>query len=73
LSDTLLQALIQFADTGSPDTKQQHWPVWSARNEQYLSLADEISVAKLQAARMDWLAAHPAAAFDSPEHPRSRD
>ena len=61
LSDTMLQALIGFAATGSPDTAQLKWPAWSARHEQYLVLGDEISTVKLRTARMDWLAAHPAA------------
>jgi para-nitrobenzyl esterase len=66
LSDAMLQALIRFAATGSPDSAELKWPAWSARNEQYLSLGDEIAVTRLQAARMDWLAAHPAAAGESP-------
>jgi para-nitrobenzyl esterase len=61
LSDTMLQSLIAFANTGSPDARELKWPAWSARNEQYVVLGDEISVTKLQAARMDWLAAHPPA------------
>jgi carboxylesterase type B len=57
----MLQALISFAGTGSPDAAQLQWPAWSAQHEQYLVLGDEIGTVKLQAARMDWLAAHPAA------------
>jgi para-nitrobenzyl esterase len=59
LSDAMLQALIHFAQTGSPDSANLKWPAWSARKEQYLSLGDEIAVMRLQAARIDWLAAHP--------------
>jgi para-nitrobenzyl esterase len=66
LSDAMLQALIHFAATGSPDSADLKWPAWSARKEQYLSLGDEITANRLQAERMDWLAAHPAAAAESP-------
>ncbi len=71
LSDTMLQALIDFANTGSPDAAQLKWPAWSARNEQYLVLGDEIETVKLQTARMDWLASHPAAALEPASPPRA--
>jgi para-nitrobenzyl esterase len=59
LSATMLQSLIAFASSGSPQIKELKWPAWNARHEQYVMLGDEISVAALQTARMDWLAAHP--------------
>jgi para-nitrobenzyl esterase len=74
LSDGMLQGLIHFADTGSPDSADLKWPAWSPRNEQYLSLGDEITATRLQAARMDWLAAHPAAAVEgTPARTTPRD
>ena len=60
LSDTMLESLIALARTGSPDVADLKWPAWSARREQYVSLGDKITVEKVQAARMDWLVAHPA-------------
>jgi len=62
----MMQAFIHFADTGSPDSADLKWPAWSARREQYLSLGDEITANRLRAERMDWLAAHPAAAAERP-------
>jgi carboxylesterase type B len=59
LSDVMLQALIHFAQSGSPDSAQLKWPAWTAGTERYLSLGDRIAATQLQAARMDWLAAHP--------------
>ena len=75
LSNTMLQSLIAFANTGSPDVKQLKWPAWTARNEQYVVLGDAVSVVKLEAARVDWLAAHPAAklAPAGPARPGPRD
>jgi para-nitrobenzyl esterase len=75
LSETMMQSLIAFANTGSPDVKQLKWPAWSARNEQYVTFGDEITVQKLQAARMDWLATHsPAiAASGAPARTGPRD
>lgn len=72
LSDTMLHSLIALADTGTPDVEQLKWPAWSARNEQYVRLGDAITTAKLQSARMDWLAAHPPAPTEPPP-PRPRD
>jgi para-nitrobenzyl esterase len=65
LSGAMLQSLIAFANTGSPEIEELKWPAWSARSEQYVVLGDEISVAKLPSARMDWLAAHPPATLPS--------
>ncbi|HEY2401047.1 MAG TPA: carboxylesterase family protein, partial [Steroidobacteraceae bacterium] len=59
LSDVMLQALIHFAQTGSPDSPELKWPAWTAGKERYLSLGDRIAATQLQTARMDWLAAHP--------------
>lgn len=59
LSREMLQSLIAFARTGVPGTSKTQWPAWSARDERYLVFGDEIRTEKLQARRMDWLAAHP--------------
>jgi para-nitrobenzyl esterase len=58
LSDVMLQALIHFAQSGSPDSAELKWPAWTAGTERYLSLGDRIAATQLQTARMDWLAAH---------------
>jgi para-nitrobenzyl esterase len=55
-------SLIAFAGTGSPDAKQLKWPLWSVADERYVLLGDEVSTAKIQTKRMNWLAAHPPAA-----------
>jgi hypothetical protein len=63
----MLGSLIAFANTGSPDIRQLKWPAWNARNEQYVVLGDEITITKLQTARIDWLATHPPATLaDAP-------
>jgi para-nitrobenzyl esterase len=71
LSDTMLESLIALARTGSPDVAESKWPAWAVRREQYVSLGDRISVEKLQAARMDWLAAHPPATLSPAGPPRA--
>lgn len=74
LSDTMLQALIRFAATGAPDTAAQTWPAWSARQERYLALGDQITPTRLNSSRMDWLAAHPvSAALTTPARSTPRD
>ena len=61
LSETMLQALIALANTGSPGTQQVKWVAWSARHEHHMQLGDGIRGAKLRSARMECLAAHPPA------------
>jgi para-nitrobenzyl esterase len=58
LSEVMLGSLIALARSGSPDVPQWKWPAWSAKDEKYTLLGDRIQSASLQAARMDWLAAH---------------
>ena len=58
LSDTMMRSLIAFADTGSPQLNDFTWPAWNKSNEQYVVFGDAPKVEKLQARRMDWLAAH---------------
>jgi para-nitrobenzyl esterase len=74
LSRAMLQSLIAFARAGSPDMPQLKWSAWSGKDERYLVLGDEIRVEKIQAARMDWLAAHsPSAAASAPARTGARD
>lgn len=70
LSDTMLGALITFAETGTPMLNGHKWPAWSARAEQYAVFGDTAKVQTLPTARMDWLAAHPPAAVSSAESSR---
>lgn len=62
LSARMMQALIAFADTGSPSTAAMPWAAWSAKQEGKLVLGDTVAAVKLSPARLDWLAAHPATA-----------
>ena len=75
LSEKMLGALIAFANTGNPTTPQMNWPAWSPTNEQEIVFGDKIELRKLNAARLDWLAAHPAAAnpMPAPSRPGPRD
>jgi para-nitrobenzyl esterase len=75
LSNTMLQTLIAFANTGSPEVQEFKWPAWTPRNEQYAVFGDTIGAQKLQTARMDWLAAHPPAALpaNAPARTSPRD
>jgi para-nitrobenzyl esterase len=58
LSEIMLQSLVEFARTGSPDTPQWKWPAWSARDEDLTVLDETIESAHLNVRRMEWLAAH---------------
>jgi para-nitrobenzyl esterase len=74
LSDTMLRSLMAFAATGSPQLTDFAWPAWQKSREQYVVFGDTPKVEKLQAARMDWLAAHapatPTPGSASPTGPR---
>jgi para-nitrobenzyl esterase len=61
LTDQMADALIAFAETGSPSTKSMPWPAWTKGRPQYLLLGDTVSTQTMNMARMDWLAAHPPA------------
>ncbi|HEU4625018.1 MAG TPA: carboxylesterase family protein [Steroidobacteraceae bacterium] len=74
LSLQMMQSLIAFATTGSPNTPGVTWPAWSKRDERYLVLGDDVRTEKLSVKRMDWLAAHPPATSATPPVPvRPRD
>lgn len=75
LSAAMMDSLIAFADTGNPNTPDVKWPAWSPKNEQKIVFGDTIHVVKLDTARMDWLAAHPAkpVARTAPNRPGPRD
>ena len=66
LSNDMMQALIAFAETGSPATPAVKWPAWSAADERRVVFGDRIAVQKLDTKGMDWLAAHPAARIPVP-------
>ena len=75
LSRDMMGALISFADTGNPATPSVKWAAWSPKDEQKIVFGDTIHMVKLDTARMDWLAAHPAKRLPrvSAERPRARD
>jgi len=74
LTDQMAGALIALANTGSPSTKAMPWPAWTAASPQYLVLGDTVTAQKMNTARMDWLAAHPAAQAGRPQNrPAPRD
>jgi len=58
LSQKMTAALVAFATTGNPSTRDATWPAWSAQNEQYLNLGDTISVETMNRARLDFMAKH---------------
>ena len=74
LSETMLESLIAFAESGSPSTRRLEWPAWSPREEKYAVLDARISVGTLEARRMDWLAKHPPASLGAQTvRPGARD
>ena len=60
LSDEMLGALIELAQSGRPKLGTVDWPAWNAATEHYVQLTDEIHNEVLDGPRMDWLASHPA-------------
>ncbi|MEN9706426.1 MAG: hypothetical protein RLZZ393_2305 [Pseudomonadota bacterium] len=62
LSQKMMDALIAFAATGNPSTKDVDWPAWSASNEVKLEWGGgkAAEIAKLNTAGMDWMSKHPA-------------
>ncbi len=75
LSSDMMGALITFASTGNPNTSEVKWPAWTPSNEVKIVFDKTIHVAKLDTARMDWLAAHPANRIEraAPAQPRPHD
>ena len=67
MSADMMGSLIAFADTGNPNTADVRWPAWSPRDERKIVFGDTIQAVKLDTARMDWLAAHPAKAIPRAE------
>ena len=63
LSNEMTDALIAFAKTGDPNTPAVHWPKWTPQSEQLVEFGDAIKVLPMNAARLNFMAAHaPAAA-----------
>jgi para-nitrobenzyl esterase len=62
LSGQMLTALIAMAETGSPSTKALAWPATTIKTDVKMSFDVPAKVEPLDAKRLDWLAAHPAAA-----------
>jgi para-nitrobenzyl esterase len=60
LSAKMTGSLIAMAATGSPDTPAMRWAGWTPKAESKIVFGDAISAVKLDAKRLDWLAAHPA-------------
>jgi para-nitrobenzyl esterase len=58
LSQTLTAALVAFATTGDPSTAKVTWPAWSAQDEKYITFGDQIGVATVNRARLEFMAAH---------------
>ena len=71
LSDTMSSALIAFAATGNPSTGSLAWPQWSPKKPAFMVFGDTVNVDLMHTPRMDWLAAHPAAAVDPGGSPRA--
>jgi len=61
-----MHALIQFAATGSPATREIHWPAWTPDEQRYLVIGDGVQVASMRPKQMDWLARHPVVLRDAP-------
>lgn len=62
LSKQMMEALIAFANTGSPSTPAMPWPAWTAKAERKLEFGDAVTTVTFDKARSDWVAAHPVAA-----------
>jgi para-nitrobenzyl esterase len=59
LSDSMMQTLIAFANTGSPTSAQLPWPAYSSKQEKFVLFGDGATIESLDSRRMDWLQAHP--------------
>lgn len=59
LSGQMMDALITFAETGSPSTAAMKWPSWSPENDSYLRFGDEVSTVRFDVQGQEWLASHP--------------
>ncbi len=65
LSDQMLGALIEVAQSGRPKLGTVEWPPWSGADERYVQIGNEIQIEALDSLRMDWLASHPATELSS--------
>ena len=70
LSARMMQALIAMARTGNPSTARQPWPAWSSASERKIMWGDQVTVEGLDAAGLDFLAAHPIIRQALPRRPR---
>lgn len=73
LTDTMASALIALADSGSPSTSMFQWPAYTEQHPSVAVFGETASVQKLDLARMNWVAAHPAKPIARAEAPRPRD
>jgi para-nitrobenzyl esterase len=66
LASRMMDALVAFASTGDPSTKQTPWPAWEPGSERKLEWggAGLAEVVPINTTGIDWLAAHPALRFD---------
>ncbi len=68
LSATMMDHLIGFARDGRPGAS---WPAWTQHSEREMLFGDTVAVRALDAARLDWLEAHPIARTAVPTRPGS--
>ena len=61
LSDAMQNIIVSFAKTGNPSTAQVTFPRYTPQNEVRLDFGNSITVDHLDAAQMNFLAAHPPA------------
>jgi len=73
LSNTMRGMLIAFAATGRPSAAALQWSAWSQGHEQRAVFSVPVRIEPLDAKRMSWLAAHPAAHIAPPAPARARD
>ncbi len=75
LSATMMDTLIMFANTGTPESLTLKWPAWSAKTEAYVSFGDAIKTNQFDKKKLDFLTTHPAAPFalPAPNPARPRD
>lgn len=66
LSEIMMGSLIALADKGVPATPRFTWPAWTTAQQRYVAFKDGATVEMMDVTRMDWLAAHTAAAVAAP-------
>jgi hypothetical protein len=60
----MMRSVIELAATGSPRFEEWSWPAWSPSDERFTVLDVKIRDDRLDAARIEWLAAHPPAKIE---------